>query len=1413
MSSRDVEITGKQWVDDAKTWIVGVKFREATTQVALPFGSSFKDLEDIRWYLEDFASDKGSPFETARASHCRELLSDQATALHTALGLNEFDLSDTRALEIVVRMRNDAKDFFAVSWELLEDPRLWPTDLKVLVRRNFDDGISRQGQWDVADYGLNILLVVSRPNFALDVDYRLISKRIVNIVNNLPNKGLKVTIELVRPGTWVAFKKNLDRYPSGHFQVVHLDVHGSLAERHDTSAIYLNFLRSSGTGTLLVSAEQLGIVLKEHGVQAVLLNACNSARAGRGLSSNFSEILLQCGVSMILGMAYETLSSAAEKFMAEFYGYFLIQCLDWSSSASLARAQVRMHKTRNARFGLQVDVDDWMVPVLYSRKELVFDKALVVPVRSQRIIDRFLAILPSIMETTTMKVESEKHRLWTTEIVGRDSSLLMLETAVLIDYRTEDKQSVKRRLIYIHGPAGCGKTSFVRDIGRWWKSTHFVESEFYFDFADRSWPRTMEAIVAQIFALSSLKPKTGVGSVQAALQHLNKRRFLLVLDSLEAVTVGRSCLDCEERDAITSFLNGLRGGETVILLISRRDAEGWLHIENSQIWPFALGGLSPPSAARMARNFLRHTSENTYDYTDATSSEFLERVLAKLQYLPLAIELVLGSVISREVSEPLSPEHLHQKMIVDGVLPMAPDHLHESIRLLNDIRHDLIGELARLETTNDRDDKMMLNLLLSLGIFQGYMPQNIDRYIGFLTLRDVLSNRSRQAVEMIVKPEYVDKMISLLDPPDLEWFQPFIELRKPALRKLCKMLVSQNMMWEEQVSEPDCGTSFRYWRIHPLLTNQLRFSCSYMAKHDLVEHARETETMRREAFSDYYDRRVIVDWGKASADYAPQARQEIVCELDNLVTAMKIWADSPFFETHRRWLYHVAELFDLNSLTKGEFASLTEALDRLLIRYEVLQNKTEILDDYMLSPAVSAASTLMNVHFASNNWPLASKYNRAVMRLIKTAQEHRELSEGEQSHRDQAKMCLAFEAFHCGRKSEAETTFRANLETPRTNSPGPTTAVSHAKMRFMNMLGLLMCRIEHPKSTKKEIETLATNLEIATEDFYKSSRASGQAAGFADDDEALEKTMPAWREYWPFYKNFLDSARQEAYVDMATLQVQIRRLFSSLDFNQYKRNPSQQGKTHYWPEVISRIDFLGNNESMKDAYLNALTHSMVSGNSATQADWHEELCNLAIRMEEYELALEHNEAWYKMKGDVFNVASDPYTKALYNYKTSFCCFYLKQWPKAENAIQKAIEGAHGSFSRSLLTGFAVHAALIENHAKGGTVEGARWFFIAGILAYETGTYEYHIEKQGWILKQFSSLAIRLCVNGSFVWADLLNEYIDEKAAKQELECFDLLDAFMGRFILGTASEEAYSKSEEEIFLAAALEIKVFQGRT
>lgn len=111
------------------------------------------------------------------------------------------------------------------------------------------------------------------------------------------------------------------------------------------------------------------------------------------------------------------------------------------------------------------------------------------------------------------------------------------------------------------------------------------------------------------------------------------------------------------------------------------------------------------------------------------------------------------------------------------------------------------------------------------------------------------------------------------------------------------------------------------------------------------------------------------------------------------------------------------------------------------------------------------------------------------------------------------------------------------------------------------------------------------------------------------------------------------------------------------------------------------------------------------------------------------------------------------------------------------------------------------------------MEGARWFFIAGILAYEAGTYEYHVEKQGWILKQLFSVVIKLVINGDFEWADLIREHVDGFHTDQELKCFDLLTAFISRFLHGPASEEDYSKLEEDVFLAAASEIKVFQGPT
>ena len=72
-----------------------------------------------------------------------------------------------------------------------------------------------------------------------------------------------------------------------------------------------------------------------------------------------------------------------------------------------------------------------------------------------------------------------------------------------------------------------------------------------------------------------------------------------------------------------------------------------------------------------------------------------------------------------------------------------------------------------------------------------------------------------------------------------------------------------------------------------------------------------------------------------------------------------------------------------------------------------------------------------------------------MMRLVKIAHEHRELSESKQLHLDQARMCFAFEAFQYGHEIKAEKLFR--LEIPRTHASNPAAAAREAKARHMNV--------------------------------------------------------------------------------------------------------------------------------------------------------------------------------------------------------------------------------------------------------------------------------------------------------------------------------------------------------------------------
>jgi len=196
---------------EANGWDVQVSSKDRTLirRLSRSFRSP-SDQEEIRWFLEDFASNNGSPFETSRAARCSKRLGAMASLIYSELELVSLEIPDHANVELHIVSRSDESDFFAYPWEILEDITLLKPASNVTVIRRFRKFEDAQLQ-DVYLDQLNILVVTARPDLSSDIEYLLISQRIMEVVAKLKEPEIPIYVETVRPGTWSALTSCLKK--------------------------------------------------------------------------------------------------------------------------------------------------------------------------------------------------------------------------------------------------------------------------------------------------------------------------------------------------------------------------------------------------------------------------------------------------------------------------------------------------------------------------------------------------------------------------------------------------------------------------------------------------------------------------------------------------------------------------------------------------------------------------------------------------------------------------------------------------------------------------------------------------------------------------------------------------------------------------------------------------------------------------------------------------------------------------------------------------------------------------------------------------------------------------------------------------------------------------------------------------
>jgi hypothetical protein len=394
-----------------------------------------------------------------------------------------------------------------------------------------------------AGSAIRVLVVVSRPKGGEDVGYRTISRP---LVETLHQASLAVELDFVRPGTWEQLRTHLADKPKGYYHALHFDGHGVVAPvsqiellrkqgkllfhaeatvdpATDKSRSAFLFFEApvepghdKGIGQAITAAQMADLV-NDSEIPVVILNACQSGKQESEPETNLASRLAQAGVRAVLGMGmgYSVTVSAARQFMEAFYR----EAFDGkrlSEVVTRARRRLTQDKRRDAYFGLQVELEDWMLPVFYE------NEAVQLQVRATA--DEESAVLNRL--AGLFKARPLKHRFW-----GRDLDVLSIERRAL--------SAADRNILLIEGIGGTGKTTLLQHLGWWWQVTGLVSRVFNFEYDQKPWTR--QQILFEIARQLGLwLPPDEQLAQEAVAKRLRSERCLLAGAGQSGVGYGRA---------------------------------------------------------------------------------------------------------------------------------------------------------------------------------------------------------------------------------------------------------------------------------------------------------------------------------------------------------------------------------------------------------------------------------------------------------------------------------------------------------------------------------------------------------------------------------------------------------------------------------------------------------------------------------------------------------------------------------------------------------------------------------------------------------------------------------------------------------------------------------------------------------
>ncbi|MDQ2904681.1 MAG: CHAT domain-containing protein [Chloroflexota bacterium] len=630
---------------------------EYAAEIRDPFSEEEEGL--LEWYFEEHLSFSFTNQETAKEAAASiapygENLFKQVFAdaeAHATYRECTKDGLNTLRFEII-----GSPEFHHLHWEALKDPKLpQPFALQApMARQNVTPQVMPAGARPSPT--INLLLVTARPRGRWDVGYRTISQP---LVEELRRADLRVKIDILRPGTYMALDQHLrettNQHGAGYYHVLHFDVHGALltykqvqellARKEPDTSPYLYHQQRYGREDIqpydgykaflsmehereeradFVEAAELSNLLLAHQVPVVILNACQSGKQVGTSETSLGNQLMQAGIQVVLAMGYSVTVSAAEVLMRTLYQQ-LFAGRDLATAICQARVELQRHKGRRVPYNQFIDLEDWLLPVVYQNQP-------------QRLAVRDF----ETPEERTIYHESlaARYREPATNygFVGRDLDILQIEKRLL----------TWRNIVLVRGMGGAGKTTLLHHLASWWQTTGLIEQVFYFGYNERAWTRQqiMTQIAKRLLSewayLRDFQPLSPDAQQDMLTQKLRASRHLLILDNMESITGARLAiqhtLSKKEQAALRSFVTDLAAGRTLVVLGSR-GGEDWLAKGTFEDNIYDLPGLDPEAASMLAERILKRHNALKYRQDDN-----LRTLLKLLDGFPLALEVVLSNL-------------------------------------------------------------------------------------------------------------------------------------------------------------------------------------------------------------------------------------------------------------------------------------------------------------------------------------------------------------------------------------------------------------------------------------------------------------------------------------------------------------------------------------------------------------------------------------------------------------------------------------------------------------------------------------------------------------------------------------------------------------------------------------------------